>query len=61
LYAALKLALTAIITMDPEGGGTRYTSRVLDKHVEDVRKPEEMGFYNGWRTVIDKLDAFVAR
>lgn len=54
------LALTAIITFDPEQSGTRYSSRVLHKSVEDSRKHEEMGFQDGWGTTIDQLAAFVA-
>lgn len=55
------LALTAIITFEPEGKGTRYASRVLHKSPADSRKHEEMGFYEGWGTTIDQLAAFVDR
>lgn len=55
------LALTAIITFDAEGEGTRYLARVLHKTPADSRKHEEMGFYQGWGTTIDQLAAFVAR
>lgn len=53
------LALTAIITFDAEGAGTRYASRVLHKSPEDARKHEEMGFHDGWGTVIDQLATLV--
>jgi uncharacterized protein YndB with AHSA1/START domain len=49
------LALTAIMTFTPEGKGTRYVARVLHKNEADSRKHEEMGFYDGWGTVIDQL------
>lgn len=55
------LALTAIITFEPEGEGTRYSARVLHKTPADSRKHEEMGFYEGWGTTIEQLAAFVAR
>lgn len=55
------LALTAIITFEAEGEGTRYSARVLHKTPADSRKHEEMGFYEGWGTTIDQLAAFVAR
>jgi len=55
------LALTAIITFEPEGQGTRYTSRVLHKNAADSQKHEEMGFHEGWGTVIDQLAMFVER
>jgi uncharacterized protein YndB with AHSA1/START domain len=53
------LALTAIITFEPEGDGTRYASRVLHRNGEESRKHEEMGFQEGWGTAIDQLAAFV--
>jgi uncharacterized protein YndB with AHSA1/START domain len=53
------LALTAIITFEAEGSGTRYASRVLHKDTADARKHEEMGFDEGWGTAIDQLAAFV--
>lgn len=53
------LALTAIMTLTPEGTGTRYTARVLHKNDADSKKHEEMGFYDGWGTVIDQLAKLV--
>jgi len=55
------LALTAIITFEKEGRGTRYASRVLHKNAADSRRHEEMGFHEGWGTVIEQLAAFVRR
>lgn len=52
------LALTAIITFEAEHGGTRYTSRVLHRTPEDSRKHEDMGFHEGWGTVIEQLAAY---
>jgi uncharacterized protein YndB with AHSA1/START domain len=54
------LALTAIITFEAEGNGTRYACRVLHKTAADSRKHEELGFQEGWGTAIDQLGAFVA-
>ena len=53
------LALTAIITFEAEGSGTRYTSRVLHKNASDSQKHEAMGFQDGWGTTINQLAAFV--
>lgn len=53
------LALTAIITFEAEGSGTRYAARVLHKNAADSRKHEEMGFHDGWGTVNNQLAAFV--
>ncbi len=52
------LALTAIITFEAEGSGTRYAARVLHKNAADSRKHEEMGFHEGWGAVIGQLAAF---
>jgi uncharacterized protein YndB with AHSA1/START domain len=49
------LAMTAIITMEDESNGTRYTARVLHKDEEDQRKHEEMGFHEGWGICIEQL------
>lgn len=55
------LALTATITMEPEGSGTRYAARVAHKNAEDSRKHEDLGFQEGWGTTIDQLAAFTER
>ena len=53
------LALTAIIKLEAERHGTRYSAHVLHKSAADSRKHEEMGFQEGWGTTIDQLAAFV--
>jgi len=53
------LALTAIITLDAEGSGTRYTARVLHRNAADSRKHADMGFHDGWGTTLDQLAALV--
>jgi uncharacterized protein YndB with AHSA1/START domain len=53
------LALTAIITFEAEGAGTRYTSRVLHRSATDAQKHDEMGFQDGWGTAISQLAKFV--
>jgi len=51
--------ITAIITMEAEGDGTRYCSMARHRD-ESVRKQhEEMGFYDGWGTVSEQLAAYV--
>lgn len=55
------LAVTAIITFESEGGGTRYSSRVLHKSEADARKHDEMGFQEGWGAAIDQLARLVER
>ncbi len=47
--------MTAIILLEPEGGGTRYRAIVKHANPEAKRKHEEMGFFNGWSTALDQL------
>lgn len=53
------LALTAIITFEAEGSGTRYSSRVLHRNEEEARNHDEMGFQQGWGTAIGQLAKLV--
>ncbi|WP_428680221.1 SRPBCC family protein [Sphingopyxis sp.] len=55
------LALTAILTFEPQDGGTLYAARVLHKSAEDSAKHDEMGFYEGWGTAIGQLARLVER
>lgn len=54
------LPFTATIKMDDEGAGTRYVATVMhpDKATRD--RHEQMGFFDGWGTCIDQLEAFAA-
>ena len=56
-----RLALTALMTLEAEGSGTRYSARVLHKNAADCREHEEMGFHDGWGTAIDQLEAVAER
>lgn len=47
--------MTADITLTPEGGGTRYTARILHADAAARQRHEEMGFAEGWGTVLDQL------
>lgn len=53
------LALTAIITFEAEGQGTRYSARVLHKNTADSSKHEQMGFQEGWGATIGQLATFL--
>jgi uncharacterized protein YndB with AHSA1/START domain len=48
---------TAIITMRPEGSGTRYKATVLHRDAEGREKHEEMGFHEGWGAALEQLVA----
>jgi len=53
------LALTAILSFQPQDGGTLYTARVLHKNPADSTKHVELGFHDGWGTVIGQLAALL--
>jgi uncharacterized protein YndB with AHSA1/START domain len=53
------LALTAILTFEAQDGGTLYTSRVLHRSPEDAARHEELGFHDGWGTVLGQLAALL--
>ena len=52
------LPMTAYITMDDEGDGTRYVATVLHKDKATCDQHEEMGFFEGWGTCITQLEAY---
>ncbi|AXC49646.1 polyketide cyclase [Paracoccus suum] len=47
--------MTAIITLEPSGGGTTYTARALHKDAADRDRHSEMGFAEGWGTCLEQL------
>ena len=49
--------MTAIITMQDDTGGTRYTARVLHADADGRKQHEEMGFFEGWGACIDQLES----
>lgn len=53
------LAMTAIITLREEREATTYVARAIHRTPADSRKHAEMGFHNGWGTVIDQLATLV--
>jgi len=55
------LAMTAILTFEAKDGGTLYSSRVLHRNPEDAARHEEMGFRDGWGTVLGQLAEMLER
>ena len=49
--------ITAIITFETEGAGTRYTATCLHSGEPEARKHAEMGFFDGWGATLDQLVA----
>ena len=56
---AEKPFITAILTLQSEGSGTRYTATALHRDAAERQRHEEMGFYGGWSTALDQLVAHV--
>jgi uncharacterized protein YndB with AHSA1/START domain len=52
---------TAIITLEPQGKGTKYTAIAIHKDEEDCKKHETMGFRDGWGKALDQLVAVVKK
>lgn len=46
---------TAVLTFEPNGKGTRYRAVAIHRDPEGRKKHEEMGFHEGWGTVLDQL------
>ena len=53
------LGITAVITLTPERGGTRYVAKVLHRDEPGRKQHEDMGFHGGWSTALDQLVAYV--
>lgn len=50
---------TAVVTLEPEGTGTRYVARAIHRDREGRDRHEAMGFHQGWGTCLDQLVALV--
>jgi uncharacterized protein YndB with AHSA1/START domain len=50
---------TAIITLERQGNGTRYTAIGIHRDEAGRKKHEEMGFRDGWGKALDQLVALV--
>ena len=51
--------ITAIMTMEPVGTGTRYVFTALHRDEADLEKNKESGFYQGTEIAIDQFVAHV--
>lgn len=53
--------MTAILLLsDTPGGGTEYTAIARHRSADKRRQHEEMGFYDGWGTVVDQLEEYAS-
>jgi uncharacterized protein YndB with AHSA1/START domain len=53
--------ITAIITLRDHPAGTDYAAHVMHKSNADRAMHEELGFYDGWGTVITQLATLVEK
>jgi uncharacterized protein YndB with AHSA1/START domain len=52
-------AFTAVVTLQPQGAGTRYRALVIHGNEASRKKHEEMGFHEGWGKALDQLVALM--
>jgi uncharacterized protein YndB with AHSA1/START domain len=48
---------TAVISLEPQGAGTKYTPIATHADEASCRKHEDMGFHQGWAAALDQLVA----
>jgi uncharacterized protein YndB with AHSA1/START domain len=48
---------TAMVLIEPNGKGSKYTAIAIHKDEETRKKHEEMGFHEGWGKALDQLVA----
>jgi uncharacterized protein YndB with AHSA1/START domain len=51
--------MTAIVTFEPRGEGTFYRAAAIHRDETTRKKHVDMGFYDGWGTVLNQLVAYV--
>lgn len=54
-----RVGMTAFITMEPVGEGTKYSAVILHSNAVDRKKHEEMGFEHGWGKALEQLVAYM--
>jgi uncharacterized protein YndB with AHSA1/START domain len=54
-------AITAFIDLLDHPNGTEYTNHVVHKNRADRDAHEEMGFHDGWGTVMTQLANLIER
>lgn len=52
-------SFTAVLTLEAQGKGTKYSTLAMHRDEAGRKQHEEMGFHDGWGTVLDQLVAYV--
>jgi uncharacterized protein YndB with AHSA1/START domain len=58
-HECAEFAVTAVISLEPDLTGTKYTALVMHTDKEARIKHEKMGFYEGWGAALDQLVAMI--
>lgn len=56
---ATDFPFTAVISIEAQGQGTKYTAIALHRNEEDRAQHEAMGFHDGWGKALDQLVALM--
>lgn len=59
--AHLGFRFTVILTLTPEGSGTRYHARAMHATEAAAARHLEMGFRDGWSAALDQLVAYTKK
>lgn len=54
------MPFTAVIAMEPDDAGTRYTATVIHPDAQTAARHRDMGFHDGWGAALDQLVALCA-
>lgn len=54
-HECAELMMTAIISLETQGGATKYTAHVLHGDAESCKRHEAMGFHQGWGAAFEQL------
>lgn len=50
---------TAVLMLEPSGTGTRYVAMAIHGNETTRKKHEEMGFHDGWGTVVTQMVDYI--
>jgi uncharacterized protein YndB with AHSA1/START domain len=56
-----QIKFTAIIALEPQGSGTKYTALAMHRDEDGRKRHEEMGFHDGWGKALDQLVAYTKK
>lgn len=56
-----ELIFTAVISLEPQGKGTKYTALAMHTDPASRKRHSDMGFNEGWGICLDQLVAYVKK